>query len=84
MSEITVAAVACYTASGTKLFKWIAVFIDSFYSLSGPTPPFAGWAKTTSRLKYQPVITGYFHSKKHNFVRLLMDKINKFNPEYVK
>ena len=38
----------------------------------------SGWAKIASRLKYQPVIAGYFHLKKHNFGRLLMVKIIKW------
>ena len=38
----------------------------------------SGWAEIASRLKYQPVIAGYFHLKKHNFGRLLMVKIIKW------
>ena len=38
----------------------------------------SGWAEIASRLKYQPVIAGYFHLKKHNFGWLLMVKIIKW------
>ena len=41
----------------------------------------AGWSEVAGRLKYRPVITGYFHMKKHNFDRLLLVKIIELNPD---
>ena len=42
----------------------------------------AGWAEKASRLKYRPVIAGYFHLKKRNFGRILMVKINKVDRSF--
>ena len=42
----------------------------------------AGWAEIASRLKYRPVIAGYFHLKKRNFGRILMVKINKVDRSF--